>query len=119
MQFVRLVAVGVFDRLPSLQVILGHWGEVVLFYIERLAALDRSAGLQRRVAEVARDNLYITASGMFSEAYLRRCFEIVGPDRLLFSTNYSYQYRPGREARSTLDRVTLNETDRAKFAHGN
>ena len=118
-QFVRLVAAGVFDRLPGLQIILGHWGEVVLFYIERLGALDRAAGLQRRVAEVVRENLYVTASGMFSEAYLRRCFEIVGPDRLLFSTDYPYQYRPGREARSFLDRVPLNETDRAKFAHGN
>lgn len=118
-QFVRLVAAGVFDRLPDLQIILGHWGEVVLFYIERLAILDRAAGLQRRVAEIVRENLYITASGMFSEAYLRRCLEIVGPERLLFSTDYPYQYRPGREARSFLDCVPLNDTDRAKFAYGN
>ena len=78
-QFVRLVAAGVFDRLPGLQIILGHWGEVVLFYIERIAALDRAAGLRRRVADVVRENLYVTASGMFSEAYLRRCLQIVGP----------------------------------------
>ena len=118
-QFARLIAAGVFDHLPSLQIILGHWGEVVLFYIERLAALDRAAGLRRRVAQVVRENLYITASGMFSEAYLGRCLEIVGPDRLLFSTDYPYQYRPGREARSFVDRVSLVEADRAKFAYGN
>lgn len=118
-QFVRLVAAGVFDRLPDLQIILGHWGEVVLFYIERLAVLDRVAGLRRSLAEVARENLSITGSGMFSEAYLRRCLEIVGPDRLLFSTDYPYQYRPGREARRFLDRVSFDEGDRAKFAHGN
>ena len=118
-QFVRLVAAGTFDRLPDLQIILGHWGEVVLFYSERIAALDRAAGLRRRVAEVVRENLYVTASGMFSAAYLRRCLEIVGPDRLLFSTDYPYQYRPGREARGFLDRAPLDEADRARFAHGN
>ncbi|MCD8455970.1 amidohydrolase family protein [Xylella taiwanensis] len=29
-EFVRMVLGGVFDRYPNLQVILGHWGEVVL-----------------------------------------------------------------------------------------
>ena len=39
-QFVRLALAGVFDRFPELQIILGHWGEVVLFYLERLSALN-------------------------------------------------------------------------------
>jgi uncharacterized protein len=30
-QFVRLLLAGHFDRLPNLQLILGHWGELVLF----------------------------------------------------------------------------------------
>lgn len=30
-QFIRLVLAGTFDRLPDLQIILGHWGELVLF----------------------------------------------------------------------------------------
>jgi uncharacterized protein len=40
-QFIRLVLAGVFDRMPGLQVILGHWGELVLFYAERLSVMDR------------------------------------------------------------------------------
>jgi uncharacterized protein len=118
-QFVRLVASGTFDRLPGLQIVLGHWGEVVLFYLERLAVLDRTAGLRRRIAEVAQENLYVAASGMFSETYLRRCVEIVGVDRVLFSTDYPYQHRPGREARGFLEQAPLDTADRARFAHGN
>jgi predicted TIM-barrel fold metal-dependent hydrolase len=38
-QFVRLMLAGVFDRYPDLQIILGHWGEVVLFFLERLKPL--------------------------------------------------------------------------------
>lgn len=91
----------------------------MLFYLERIAALDRAAGLERGIAEVARHNLHVTASGMFSEAYLLRCVEIVGPDRLLFSTDYPYQYRPGRDARGFLGHAPLDEAERAMFAHGN
>ena len=58
--------------------ILGHWGEVVLFYAERLAAMDKVSGLQHPIAEYLRRNLYVTASGMFSETYLQRCVDIVG-----------------------------------------
>ena len=119
LQFVRLVAAGVFDRHPDLQIILGHWGEVVLFYLERLAVFDRVAKLERPFAEYARRNLYVTASGMWSDDYLERCLKIVGPDRLLFSTDFPYQYRPGGGARRFVEQARLDAGDREKFAHAN
>ena len=118
-QFVRLALAGVFDRFPDLQIILGHWGEVILFYVERLAALNRTASLDRPIADYVRQNLYVTASGMFSQTYLQRSVEIVGIDRILFSTDYPYQYRPGRDARRFLDATPLDGADKAKFASGN
>jgi len=118
-QFIRLVLAGTFDRLPGLQVILGHWGEVVLFYAERLAAMDRVSGLEHSIATYLRRNLYVTASGMFSPAYLARAAGIVGTDRLLFSTDYPYQYRPGGDARRFLAECGLDGADKASFASGN
>lgn len=118
-QFVRLVLGGVFDRYPGLQMILGHWGELVIFYLERLAALDAPAGRERPFLEYVRNNLYLTASGMFSPSYLQRAIEAVGPDRILFSTDFPYQYRPGGDARRFLQSLALDEVDKAKFAHGN
>jgi uncharacterized protein len=38
---------------------------------------------------------------------------------VLFSTDYPYQYRPGRMARNFLEQAELNDRDRAKFAHAN
>lgn len=64
-QFVRLVLTGTFDRMPGLQVIHGHWGALVLFNGERLAAIDRVSGLARPIAPYLRRNLYVTANGMF------------------------------------------------------
>ena len=47
-QFLRLALAGVFDRFPDLQVLLGHWGEVVLFYLDRVDGLAMQAGLPTR-----------------------------------------------------------------------
>ena len=118
-QFVRLVLAGVLDRLPDLQLILGHWGEVVLFYAERLAAMDRVSGLKQPIATYLRRNLYVTASGMFVPDYLTRAAAIVGTDRLLFSTDFPYQYRPGGDARRFLAKCGLSAVQQAAFARGN
>jgi predicted TIM-barrel fold metal-dependent hydrolase len=118
-QFLRLVLAGTFDRMPGLQVILGHWGELVLFYAERLAAMDRVSGLAHPIATYLRQNLYVTASGMFLPHYLERAADVVGTDRLLFSTDFPYQYRPGRDARRFLDNCGLDAAAKAEFAHGN
>ena len=118
-EFLRMVLGGVFDRYPDLQVILGHWGEVVIFYLERLAMLDRVSNLQKPLVEYVRGNLYLTSSGMFSENYLRRAIEAVGPDRILFSTDYPYQYRAGGDARNFVNGLALDGGDKAKFAHRN
>ncbi len=120
LQWVRMVAAGVFDELPDLQIILGHWGEVVLFYLEHLGSVfERALDLRRRLADYARDNLYVTGSGMWSEPYLRRCLDIVGPKRLLFSTDFPYQYQPGRAPRRFLEAAALDDGAREGFAHRN
>lgn len=118
-QFVRLILSGVFDEHPDLQIILGHWGEVVLFYLERLNSLARVTKLGRPIADYFRQNLYVTPSGMWSQAYLQRSLEVVGPERIIFSTDYPYQYRPGRPGRAFLEAAALSPEDKELFAHGN
>ncbi|RZJ94489.1 MAG: hypothetical protein EOO60_02920 [Hymenobacter sp.] len=119
LQFVRLVLAGVFDKYPDLQIILGHWGEVVLFYLERLTSLGWVATLQQPIADYFQQNLYVTPSGMWSPAYLQRALELVGPERLLFSTDYPYQYKPGGLARGFLEAAALSAEQKELFAHGN
>ena len=118
-QFVRLMLAGVFDRLPGLQIILGHWGEVVLFYLERLNSLARVTKLERPVADYFKQNLYVTPSGMWSPDYMQRTVDIVGPERILFSTDYPYQYRPGGAGRAFVEQAALSMANKELFAHGN
>ena len=118
-QFVRLALAGTFDRFPDLQMILGHWGEVVLFYTERLAALQRVAKLQRSVVDCMKQNLYVTPSGMFSQDYMQRSIDVVGIDRILFSTDYPYEYKTDGGARKFIEAAALSDESKQKIAHGN
>lgn len=46
-QYLRMIFSGVFDRHPGLQVIAGHWGELVLCYLDHTGILAHNAYLQR------------------------------------------------------------------------
>ena len=56
---------------------------------------------------------------MWSQPYLQRTLELVGPERILFSTDYPYQYRPGGEGLSFLNKAAISPEEKELFAHGN
>ena len=120
LQILRLILSGTFDRFPDLQVIAGHWGEVVAFYLERVNLLSSTAKkLERPVADYFRSNVYVTPSGIFSQRYLSWALEVMGADRILFSTDFPYIYEGKGWARAFLDNSVLSAEDRDKIAHGN
>ena len=90
MQVIRLILAGVLDELPDLRLILGHWGEVVLFYLERIELNRRPAHLPRPVSEYFRTNLWVTSSGLFSHRYLRWATEVIGADHIMCATDYPF-----------------------------
>ncbi|MEU9336527.1 amidohydrolase family protein [Streptomyces sp. NPDC048290] len=114
----RLILTGVFDRYPRLQVIVGHWGEVVLFYLERIARIPALAALDRPLLDYFRTNVYLTPSGMFSRRYLSWAAEVVGADRLLFATDYPFEFAPAGGARAFLEQADLTDAQRADIASG-
>src|SRR5580698_4070010 len=118
-QFVRLILSGAFEKFPNLQIILGHWGEVILFYLDRLNVLARVAPLPRSITDYARSDLYVTPSGMWSKPYMQQTLDLVGPERILFSTDYPYQYKPGGAPRKFLNDSPLSDAEKALFAQAN
>ncbi|HEY4019283.1 MAG TPA: amidohydrolase family protein [Pseudonocardiaceae bacterium] len=129
-QYLRMIFSGVFDRHPGLQVIAGHWGEVVLFYLDHIGVLRDMAKLERPVADYFRQNFWVAGSGTVSERYLRWTAEVVGTDRMLYSTDYPYTFgtRPGGfpfldtsrgVARSFLERAPFTDDEKAAIGSGN
>jgi predicted TIM-barrel fold metal-dependent hydrolase len=80
--------------------------------------VDRVEQAERK-GEYIQKNLYVTPSGMWSQSYLKRTLELVGPERILFSIDYPYQYRPGGAGLSFLNEAAPSPEEKELFAHGN
>jgi predicted TIM-barrel fold metal-dependent hydrolase len=75
--------------------------------------------LQRFVVDTMRQNLYVTSNGMFSQFNFQHALEFTGINRVLFSTDYPYQYRPGGGPKLFLEQLPISNGDKEKIAHGN
>lgn len=85
----RLILRGTFDRHPSLQLILGHWGEMLLFWMGRADSLSGVAKhLDRRVSGYIKTNIHVTSSGMLQDRLLRHSLDFTSTNQVLFSTDY-------------------------------
>jgi len=89
-----------------------------LFWQDRVNSISRVAGLERTVSEVLRSNVFITSSGMFSQALLHHALEATTIDQVLFSTDYPFQ-RPTRLAIQDFLTELDSDEDREKFTSGN
>lgn len=87
----RLILSGIFEELPQLQVISGHWGELVPFYLNRLDdQQSKTLSLPHNFTHYFKHNIYVTPSGFFSPEQLKYMVDVVGADRILYSGDYPF-----------------------------
>lgn len=118
----RIILRGTFDRHPDLKLVLGHWGEMLLFWIDRVQVLGVFAPhLQRPVLDYVRDHVYVTPGGMFEQRLLRQVLDVVGIDHVLFAGDYPYRHpaAAGGGARRFVEEAALSAADRRQLASGN
>jgi uncharacterized protein len=117
--FLHLVMSGVLDRHPRLQFILGHWGEMIPYFLDRIdeELPRRVSALDRPFVDYFRENVYICPSGMFSQAHLRFCLETMPIERILFSVDYPIA--PKESPRTFFAEMDLPEAEKRKIASGN
>lgn len=116
---VRMILSGIFDKLPNLKLISGHWGEFVPYYLERLDAIFdlTPITLKRKVSEYYKENVYITPSGMFTVPQLQLAIAEVGADHILYSCDYPHN--KATDARSFLQSAPISNEDKEKIAYRN
>ena len=92
-QAVRLILSGLFDRLPTLKVISGHWGEGIPMFLDRMnhQLTPDMTGLQHDFAYYYKRNIYLTPSGIMSDINLRTMVELMGADHILYAEDYPYE----------------------------
>lgn len=116
---IRMMLSGKFEKFPNLQVISGHWGEMVPFYLQRMddAMPQDATGLSRTITETYKTHVYVTPSGMLNLPHFEFIHKVLGADRILYSVDYPYLTLTG--AREFLENLPVSEQDKEKIAHKN
>jgi predicted TIM-barrel fold metal-dependent hydrolase len=114
----RLITGGVFDEYPGLQMIVGHMGEALPFFLARSSrVLRQQAGLTRPLEDYVAANFHFTTSGMFTYPPLTCLLEVVGADRVMFSVDYPYS--SNAEGREFVLGAPISDADREKVGFAN
>lgn len=122
----RLMGSGLFDDFPGLQIIVGHMGEGLPFNIWRVDNKNAwtkrpgSGGPQparKSFTEYFRENCHITVSGNYCTEALLCSMQVIGADRILFSTDWPFENVDYSAA--WMDSVDIPEADRLKIGRTN
>jgi 2,3-dihydroxybenzoate decarboxylase len=127
LHMLRILIAGVFDRFPRLNMVIGHLGEALPFWLYRLDYMHRAGvvsqryesmkPLKRKISDYMRENVYITNSGVAWEPGIKFCQQVLGVDRVLYAMDYPYQYEPSEVA--ALDAMDMPDEDKKKFFQTN
>ena len=116
----RLIMCGLFDRYPKLRIVLGHMGEGMPFWLQRVdnryllqVKIGAVKKLPRLPSEYFLDNFVITTSGVMSAPALRLSLEVLGADRIMFAADYPYE--SVMEGVKFLDTVVITDVEREKI----
>jgi len=116
----RLIMCGLFDQFPKLKIVLGHMGEGLPFWLQRIDnryLLQVKIGAVRRMprlpSEYFLDNFVITTSGVMSAPALKLSLEVLGADRIMFAADYPYE--SVEEGVRFLDEVDITDEQRMKI----
>lgn len=116
----RLILSGIFDKLPKLKLIAGHWGETIISYLDRIDYImpPKSTGLNKKISDYYKENIYITPSGILSPLQFEYTVKLMGAEHILWSVDYPY-VRNGNfyDFLVTADFLTLEQKE--LIAHGN
>ena len=104
LHLLRLITSGIFDRYPQLQIMVGHMGEALPFWVYRLDYMHRATvrsqryacmkPLRKTIPEYLRSNVLITTSGMAFAPAITYTQQVVGEDRVMYAMDYPYQFEP-------------------------
>ncbi|MEV7141547.1 amidohydrolase family protein [Streptomyces tauricus] len=92
-QCLRMITSGVFDRHPKLQIIIGHMGEGLPFFYERI--LEKMSEVTRKsldkpFEQYFHDNFWFTTSAFPQTELLDLLLKYISVDRVMFATDYPF-----------------------------
>lgn len=78
-------------RHPDLKIIIGHFGEMLPFMLERCQYFSRRFDRRERsILDVWKKNIFVTTSGVWSLGPMRCLLEVTKIDHILFSVDWPF-----------------------------
>ncbi|SPF06337.1 amidohydrolase family protein [Streptomyces sp. MA5143a] len=119
-QCIRMITYGVFDRFPKLKVIIGHMGEGLPFYYERIVndmGEPTEDSLEKPIGQYFQDNFWVTTSAFPQTELLDLLLKYISVDRVMFATDYPFA--DIKEQTDWFRGVDLPREDKEKIAFRN
>jgi 5-carboxyvanillate decarboxylase len=120
----RLIMCGLFDQFPKLRIVLGHMGEGLPFWLQRIdnryllqVKIGAVKKMKRLPSEYFLDNFVITTSGVMSAPALKLSLDVLGVERIMFAADYPYE--SVEEGVAFMDKVDITEEQRRQIYSGN
>lgn len=117
----RLIASGLFDEFPRLQIVLGHLGEGIPYNMwrmdHRIERTPRGYPAVKKAGEYFRSNFHFTTSGNFHDPTLHFATAEMGVERIMFSVDYPFEQNA--DAVSWFDNAELTDEDRIRIGRTN
>lgn len=119
----RLMACGIFDQHPKLQIVLGHMGEGLPYSMWRIdhrnawVKAPHKYPAKRKFCEYFQENFWLTTSGNFRTQTLIDAILEIGADRIMFSTDWPFENID--HAADWFDVASISEADRRKIGRDN
>jgi uncharacterized protein len=119
-QCIRMIVYGVFDRFPKLKIIVGHMGEGLPFYYERIVGdmgEPTENSLKKPIEQYFQENFWFTTSAFFQDELLHLLLKYISVDRVMFATDYPFASI--KEGTDWFRAVDLPREDKEKIAFRN
>jgi 2,3-dihydroxybenzoate decarboxylase len=117
----RLISCGLFDEFPRLNIILGHLGEALPYWLWRLDTIYQRSPLPEKLnkapSEYFKNHFFVTTSGMSWEPPLQCSHMALGAEKILFAVDYPLE--SNEVAVQFMEEVTMSESDKEKIYHLN
>ncbi|MCO6185357.1 amidohydrolase family protein [Rhizobium sp. L1K21] len=119
----RLVVSGLFDRFPKLNIVLGHCGEALPYWLYRIDYMHGHISktgrypnvqpLKRRAWDYLIDNFYYTSSGVGWTPPVKYVMDVIGPDRMMYAMDYPWQFVQGEVG--VFDHMDVDDKTKKAF----
>ncbi|GAA1822607.1 amidohydrolase family protein [Nesterenkonia flava] len=131
LHLLRLIVSGIFERFPRLKMVVGHLGEAIPFWINRIDYMygkQIATGryphvkplpmkpLPMKPSEYLRRNIWVTTSGMPWTDDVMYVRKKMGADRVMYAMDYPYQYEPSEVEEQ--DSLPISDEEKFEFFEG-